>query len=121
MDHIGYIPQSRQGHAAAVIDGVMYIFGGRSKEGDDLGDLSAFVIASCCWYTFEDMGPSPSPRSGHSMCVYNDKIFVFGGEPSDGAKMKDLEIREELTLIYTLDTSKIKIPGARTNSIAVVE
>ena len=58
--------------AAAVVDGVIYVFGGSggSTRGRLFGDLTAFVIASRRWYTSQNMGTSPSPRSGHSMCVY---------------------------------------------------
>lgn len=107
LDCVGNIPLSRAGHAAAVIDGVMYIFGGRSEEGHDLGDLAAFVIASRRWYSIQEMDPSPSPRSGHQMCVCEEKIFLVGGEPSAGANTEDVEVKEELRLIYILDTSQI--------------
>ena len=43
---IGYIPVPREGHAAAIVDDVMYIFGGRDVNGKDLGDLAAFRITS---------------------------------------------------------------------------
>lgn len=45
---IGYIPSSREGHAAAVVDDVIYIFGGRGVDGKDLGDLAAFKLSSEC-------------------------------------------------------------------------
>ena len=45
---IGYIPVPREGHAAAIVDDVMYIFGGRDVNGKDLGDLAAFRITSEC-------------------------------------------------------------------------
>lgn len=43
---IGFIPSPREGHAAAIIDDVIYIFGGRGVDGKDLNDLSAFRISS---------------------------------------------------------------------------
>jgi N-acetylneuraminic acid mutarotase len=43
---IGYIPVPREGHAAAVVDDVVYIFGGRDVNGKDLSDLAAFKITS---------------------------------------------------------------------------
>ena len=43
---IGYIPSPREGHAAALVDDVMYVFGGRGVDGKDLGDLTAFKISS---------------------------------------------------------------------------
>ncbi len=111
MECTGNIPQSRSGHAAAVVDGIMYVFGGRSQEGRDLGDLAGFKIVSSHWYTFQDMGPSPSPRRGQRMCVHDKKIFVVGGWLTGWALSSlNNEVKEELALIYTLDTSKIRFP-----------
>lgn len=45
---IGYIPAPREGHAATLVDDVMYIFGGRGVDGKDLSDLTAFKISSAC-------------------------------------------------------------------------
>ena len=84
----------------------MYIFGGRSEEGTDLGDLAAFRITSRRWYTFQNMGPSPSPRSGHSMTAFGKQIVVLAGEPS--SRERD---PSELSLVYILDTAKIRYPN----------
>ncbi|KAJ6264183.1 hypothetical protein Dda_0325 [Drechslerella dactyloides] len=105
LDCIGYIPSPREGHSAALVGDTMYVFGGRSNDGTDLGDLAAFRIPSRRWYTFQNMGPSPSPRSGHSMTTYGTKIFVKGGEPS-----VQTTNAEELTFLYILDTAKIRYP-----------
>ena len=106
LDCIGYIPSPREGHAAALVDDVMYIFGGRTEEGADLGDLAAFKIGSRRWYTFQNMGPSPSPRSGHSMTAVGKTVVVVGGEPSSATTaVNDLE------LVYCLDTTKIRYPS----------
>ena len=105
LDCIGYIPAPREGHAAAIVDDVMYIFGGRTEEGADLGDLAAFRITSRRWYTFENMGPSPSPRSGHSMTAYGKQVVVLAGEPSTATREA-----QDLAIVYLLDTSKIRYP-----------
>ena len=84
----------------------MYIFGGRTEEGTDLGDLAAFRITSRRWYTFQNMGPSPSPRSGHSMTAYGKQIVVMAGEPSSAPLDPP-----ELSLVYLLDTAKIRYPN----------
>jgi len=83
----------------------MYVLGGRTEEGKDLGDLAAFRITTRRWYTFQNMGPSPSPRSGHGMTAYGNKIIVVGGEPSTTPRDPS-----ELSLAYILDTTKIKYP-----------
>ena len=106
LDCIGYIPAPREGHSAALVGDVMYIFGGRTEEGSDLGDLAAFRITSRRWYTFQNMGPSPSPRSGHSMTAFGKQIVVLAGEPSSTARDPN-----ELSLVYVLDTAKIRYPN----------
>jgi DNA repair exonuclease SbcCD ATPase subunit len=84
----------------------MYIFGGRTEEGADLGDLAAFRITSRRWYTFQNMGPSPSPRSGHSMTAYGKQVVVLAGEPSTATREAS-----DLAIVYLLDTSKIRYPN----------
>ncbi|EME87039.1 uncharacterized protein MYCFIDRAFT_104319, partial [Pseudocercospora fijiensis CIRAD86] len=111
LDCIGYIPSPREGHAAALVGDVMYIFGGRNEEGNDLGDLAAFRISSRRWYTFQNMGPSPSPRSGHSMTTVGKQIVVLAGEPSSAPRDP-----VELGLAYFLDTSKIRYPPDSTQT-----
>ncbi|KAI0125198.1 hypothetical protein BJ170DRAFT_585366 [Xylariales sp. AK1849] len=106
LECIGYIPVPREGHAACLVDDVMYIFGGRTEEGADLGDLAAFRIASRRWYTFQNMGPSPSSRSGHSMTAVGKSIVVVGGEPSSATNTVP-----DLSLVYVLDTTKIRYPN----------
>jgi Galactose oxidase, central domain len=102
---IGYIPAPREGHSAAVVGDVMYVFGGRTEEGTDLGDLAAFRLSTRRWYTFQNMGPSPSPRSGHSMTAYGKQIVVLAGEPSSAPRDP-----AELSMVYILDTGKIRYP-----------
>jgi hypothetical protein len=29
---------------------------------------------------FQNMGPAPSPRSGHAMASFGEKVYVLGGE-----------------------------------------
>lgn len=105
LDCIGYIPVAREGHSAALVNDTMYIFGGRTQEGVDLGDLAAFRISSRRWYMFQNMGHSPSARSGHSMTSFGKHIVVLAGEPSSS-----VSDRNELSLSYILDTSKIRYP-----------
>lgn len=106
MDCVGFIPTAREGHAAALVNDVMYVFGGRTDEGVDLGDLSAFRISTRRWYSFQNMGPAPSPRSGHSMTAFGRQIIVMAGEPSSAPRDA-----AELSMSYILDTSKIRYPN----------
>jgi len=42
----GSIPPPRTGHTAALIDDVVYVFGGGTYDGTYLGDLTAFNLSS---------------------------------------------------------------------------
>ena len=106
LDCIGFIPVAREGHSAVMVDDVMYGFGGRAQDGSDLGDLFAFRIASRRWYTFQNMGPSPTPRSGLGMTTVGKQILVVGGEPSSA-----ITDSSELCLMHVLDTKKIRYPA----------
>ncbi|KAL4951429.1 hypothetical protein BDW69DRAFT_196446 [Aspergillus filifer] len=106
LDCVGFIPTPREGHAAALVNDVMYVFGGRTDEGIDLGDLAAFRITTRRWYSFQNMGPAPSPRSGHSMTAFGKQIIVLAGEPSSAPRDP-----VELSMAYLLDTSKIRYPS----------
>ncbi|KPV72220.1 uncharacterized protein RHOBADRAFT_56037 [Rhodotorula graminis WP1] len=101
---IGYIPVPREGHAATLVDDVMYVFGGRGVDGKDLDDLAAFKISNHRWFMFQNMGPAPSGRSGHAMATYGSKVLVLGGESYTSTKADDP------AFIHVLDTTKIKYP-----------
>ena len=101
---IGFIPSPREGHSAAIVDDVMYVFGGRYVDGKDLSELGALNIPSEYspafvlnisdnrlfsdqrWYMFQNMGPAPSPRSGHAMASMGSQVFVLGGQSVDSEK-----------------------------------
>ncbi|KAJ8702368.1 hypothetical protein PTI98_001088 [Pleurotus ostreatus] len=103
---IGFIPSPREGHAAALVDDVMYVFGGRGVDGKDLGDLAAFKITNQRWYMFQNMGPSPSGRSGHAMASMGTRVLVLGGESFTPARSDDASV------IHVLDTKHIKYPDS---------
>lgn len=106
---IGFIPSPREGHSAALVDDVVYVFGGRSVDGKDLGDLGAFKISNQRWYMFQNMGPAPSPRSGHAMASMGPRVFVLGGL---GAEFINPPRPEDQTMVHVLDTKHIKYPDS---------
>jgi len=61
------------------VNGNMYVFGGKGAGGSYLGDLGIFMITQQRWDILRDIGPSPSPRSGHAMAVVGTRILVLGG------------------------------------------
>ncbi|CAN6615855.1 hypothetical protein TRVA0_006S02014 [Trichomonascus vanleenenianus] len=106
----GYIPSPCEGHSATIVGDIMYIFGGRSSQGKDLGTLSALKLTTKKWYTFQNLGPGPTPRSGHSMTAFGGhKILVMGGE-SPGTPSAEDESESKNHTVFVLDTSKINYP-----------
>ncbi|KAH7320431.1 hypothetical protein B0J17DRAFT_685680 [Rhizoctonia solani] len=105
---IGFIPVPREGHAAALVGDVMYVFGGRGVDGKDLGDLGSFKISNHRWYMFQNMGPQPSGRSGHAMATADGRMFVIGGESGEVGPTRD-----DAMLIHVLDTNLIKYPESK--------
>lgn len=69
MQCIGFIPSPREGHAAAIVGNVIYIFGGRGVDGKDLSDLAAFKISSGSLNNIFDMG-NRTDVHGRSKMVY---------------------------------------------------
>ncbi|CDH55861.1 related to kel1-involved in cell fusion andmorphology [Lichtheimia corymbifera JMRC:FSU:9682] len=100
---VGYIPIPRTDFSASLVDGVMYIFGGRGPDGQDLGDLCAFRIKSQRWYMFQNMGPAPSARYGLSISSVKERLYVLGGDNGNGKL-------EDGSMAYILDCSKIRYP-----------
>ncbi|KAL4241731.1 hypothetical protein ABKN59_000783 [Abortiporus biennis] len=109
LNCIGFIPSPREGHAAALVDDVIYVFGGRGVDGKDLGDLGAFKLSNQRWYMFQKMGPAPSARSGHAMASMGTRVFVLGGL---GGESINLAKPEDPTLVHVLDTKHIKYPDS---------
>jgi hypothetical protein len=44
---VGWIPTPREGHAAALVEDFMYIFGGRGADGEDISDDIAAIKLEC--------------------------------------------------------------------------
>ncbi|KAG2175818.1 hypothetical protein INT44_000296, partial [Umbelopsis vinacea] len=103
INAMGYVPSPREGASIAYADGAIYLFGGRSTDGQALGDLCAYRIYNQRWYMFQNMGPAPSPRYGHTLTAIQEKIFVVGGLLPPKA--------EDPNLVHVLDTSRIKYPS----------
>lgn len=55
------------------------------------------------------------------MCVHKEKIYVVGGQPSVNVEKMDDKAREDLKLLYTLDTRNIRFLRERTKDRAVIE
>lgn len=78
-------PTARNSAASAVIDGRIYVVGGRSarRQADgtlrqvNLATLEVFDPAGNRW---ETRAPMPQPRGGLAAAAHRGKLYVFGGE-----------------------------------------
>ncbi|XP_026869803.2 kelch repeat-containing protein [Electrophorus electricus] len=71
-------------HSCTLFRGELFVFGGvfprPHPEPDGCSDsLYIFNPEMAIWYQPIVIGNKPPPRSGHSACVMQGKIFIFGG------------------------------------------
>ena len=105
----GRSPSPRDFHTSCVLDGKMYIFGGRGDDdatptdSDSYCDkLFALDLTTKEWTSVEAKGDLPTGRRSHSMWTYNGKIYMFGGyESKDNTHFNDLYSFDPLTSSWT--------------------
>jgi hypothetical protein len=105
---IGFIPPPREGHSAALVDDVVYVY---RVDGKDLGDLGAFKISSRVSLNLLRLSQRSTvvhvPKHGPcAKCSFwpsiELRVFVLGGV---GAEFMNPAKPEDPTLIHVLDTS----------------
>ena len=110
----GSIPSPCSGHAAVLVDGFMYVFGGYTGRAylDDLiglhlsserfNMLNHYLVhmrnAAQKWFKFQNVGQSPHVRSGHAMASDGTHVFVLGGDAP-------CTTVDGLSFIHVFDTS----------------
>ena len=57
----------------------LYMFGGLTNNNVTVNDMWRYDITTNRWYKIKQRGKVPSPRCGHSLSAFNDKLFLFGG------------------------------------------
>ncbi|XP_064623160.1 kelch domain-containing protein 3-like [Lineus longissimus] len=73
------IPYQRYGHTAVAYKDCAYIWGGRNDSQGACNKLYCFDASTLKWINIEVTGPLPAARDGHSACVIQEKIYIFGG------------------------------------------
>jgi len=104
----------------------MYVFGGQATEGsneDPLSTVGIFDFVNSTWSALSCSGVPPPPRKEHTAVVYDDHMYVFGGEGKSKVlnDLYSLNLKEgeqhEWKLIVAEDGP---IPSARAAHSAVV-
>lgn len=76
------MPSPRAGHAAAILNGRIHVFGGRGVDlSQTLSDHLVYDIASDSWETVDDL---PAPRTDASAAVIDGQIYLIGGGAGGG-------------------------------------
>ena len=91
-------PEARTHHAAALVHGKVYIWGGKTEKGGLLNDLARFDPKTGRWETLSTTGVAPSPRFGHAMVALKETLYLFGGTDSS---------KRPTNLLFSLDTKTL--------------
>ena len=78
----------------------MYIFGG-FISGERTNQLIIYSLDGPMWSRVNANGPQPSARNGHSACIYNKCMYIFGGRNNDNKKLNDLWKYDILSQVWT--------------------
>eukprot|EP01119_Soliformovum_irregulare_P000002 TRINITY_DN10003_c0_g1_i1.p1 TRINITY_DN10003_c0_g1~~TRINITY_DN10003_c0_g1_i1.p1 ORF type:complete len:373 (-),score=98.59 TRINITY_DN10003_c0_g1_i1:31-1149(-) len=70
--------EGRQGHQAIVTNGTMLIHGGQTFSSDLRADIIVYNFAVGSWEHPHDAN-SPPARFFHSLCSWNNNIYIWGG------------------------------------------
>jgi Kelch motif protein/galactose oxidase-like protein len=73
---LGAMPRARGAHAAAVLDGKVYLVGGTGAGGGLLGETDVFDPATGRWTT---AAPLPVPRDHLALVSLGGKVYALGG------------------------------------------
>jgi len=107
-------PSSRLGHSAEVLDGVMYMYGGRRgvEFVESLSDLWAYDTASSSWSQLSPTGTSPGPRSYQAMTKVGKYLAIFGGCGVDG-RLSDVVLYDPLENRWITVQTEGEVPVPR--------
>ncbi|CAN8076809.1 unnamed protein product [Agarophyton chilense] len=110
-------PPPRSSHAVAVHKNMMYIFGGEFSNPSltqyrHYRDLWRLDLEDMSWERIELRG-GPSGRSGHRMCVANNRLIVFGGFFDTGFENKYLND------LYYIDLNRDELKWTKVETSAV--
>lgn len=103
IETTGVDVSARADHDACVVGNLMLVFWGSSANKKPLSDINALNLDNHEWELYETRGFKPLPRSGHSVAVIGEKVFVFGGGqwfgvlPSWDTKFNDLHVLDTAT------------------------
>jgi hypothetical protein len=114
---VAYFPDSvypvgRDGHGMVHINGIIYMFGGRTNSGQT-NELWTYNLSTRKWNQLSPGGDTLIGRFGFAMFVHNGDIYVFGGWSGPNANHNTLHRYVISTNTWTLMTVSGSIPVGR--------
>lgn len=84
VEMVGDGPPAMSGLTAEIFERTMYVFGG-FNDGEALDGLFGLDLDTNVWSRVQTVGPSPSPRTSHSMVINaaRAKLYVCCGSGSN--------------------------------------
>ncbi len=77
----GTAPSPRSGARGVAFKDNLLLFGGYSKQnGEYYDDFYSYSLTTFSWELIKDKGTKPSKRTDHSMVLYGNTLYVFGGQ-----------------------------------------
>lgn len=80
--HYSLCPYQRYGHTAVVHNDQILVWGGRNDEAA-CNILFCFDTKHHSWSRPRVYGKIPGARDGHSACIIDNRMYVFGGYEED--------------------------------------
>lgn len=103
-------PYHRYGHTAVSWDDCAYIFGGRNDKNGACNKLFCFDPSTKKWHRPKVSGSPPGARDGHSACIINNRMYIFGGY-EEGVQKFSNEVFS--LMLSTMTWSLIKVRGGK--------
>jgi hypothetical protein len=94
----GELPPPRDGHTSVFIKAHLIVFGGECDDGKCEDSLYLLRCDTFAWQHIMVQGNLPIGRRDHSAAVFEDTMFIFGGQ-SDGYFLQDL-VAFDLNTLY---------------------
>lgn len=123
-------PSFRDFHSSVAIDNRMYIFGGRgdkhspyhSQEEIYCPEIVYLDLQTYVWHRPSTIGNVPVGRRSHSMFIYHELIYVFGGYNGLlDQHFNDMHCFDPKTNRWSLVKTKGKMPSARRRQACLVK
>ncbi|KAJ6249020.1 kelch repeat protein [Anaeramoeba flamelloides] len=80
-------------------NGKILVFAGNESSELRYNDVEQFDPETHKWVNLETSGTAPTPRSNPTSCIYEDKMFAYGGY--DGNPKRDFHVLDLKTLKWT--------------------